>query len=60
MSSPGRAATASAPTEAGDSGAILVDAANRAIGLGFAGSEEVSLLQPIRRVLDALGVDLAI
>ena len=44
--------------EPGDSGAILVDADNRALGLGFAGSKEVGLFLPIQKVLDALKVDL--
>jgi hypothetical protein len=42
----------------GDSGAVLLDEENYALGLGFAASSEVSLFLPLARVLDALGVDL--
>jgi hypothetical protein len=42
----------------GDSGAILVDAENYALGLGFAGNDQISLFHPMQRVLDALNVDL--
>ena len=35
-----------------------MDADNNALGLGFAGSEKVSLYIPLQRVLDALEVDL--
>jgi hypothetical protein len=48
----------SAMLAAGDSGALLVDAENYALGLGFAGSSQISLFHPIQRVLDALNVDL--
>ena len=43
---------------AGDSGAVLVDGDNYALGLGFAGSDEASMFLPMQRVLDALNVDL--
>ncbi len=42
----------------GDSGALLVDAENYALGLGFAGNAQFSLFHPIQKVLDALNVDL--
>jgi hypothetical protein len=42
----------------GDSGAILLDEQNYALGLGFAGSAETSLFIPLQKVLDALQVDL--
>ena len=42
----------------GDSGAILVDEQNYALGLGFAGSAETSLFIPLQKVLDALEVEL--
>jgi hypothetical protein len=45
-------------TSGGDSGAILVDENNYAVGLAFAGSTTQSLFLPIRKVLDALGVSL--
>jgi len=48
----------SAMLAAGDSGAILVDAENYALGLGFAGSDQMSLFHPLQTVLDALNVDL--
>jgi hypothetical protein len=42
----------------GDSGAILVDEDNYALGLAFAGSDQFSLFIPMQKVLDALDVDL--
>ncbi len=48
------------PIAPGDCGAVLVDAENRAVGLSFAGSKEVSLFIPIQRILDTLGVDLVL
>jgi hypothetical protein len=44
--------------EPGDCGAILVDAENYALGLGIAGSAEVSLFIPIQKVLSELQMDL--
>lgn len=43
---------------AGDSGSIVLDEENRAVGLLFAGSSEFTVLNPIGVVLDKLGVDL--
>lgn len=43
--------------EGGDSGSLLVSG-DQAVGLLFAGSDRASLANPIRSVLDALGVDL--
>lgn len=43
--------------EGGDSGALLLSD-RRAVGLLFAGSDRASLANPIKPVLDALGVDL--
>lgn len=48
------------PIAPGDCGAVLMDADNRALGLSFAGSKEVSLFIPIDRILDALEVDLVL
>jgi hypothetical protein len=45
-------------SEGGDTGAILVDERNNALGMCFAGSAEFSLFLPIRKILDALKVDL--
>lgn len=42
----------------GDAGAILMDEEKRAVGILFAGSEQMSLFLPIQRVLDALNVSL--
>lgn len=42
----------------GDSGSLVVDMENRAVGLLFAGSEEHTVCNPIQAVLDQLGVDL--
>lgn len=44
----------------GDSGALLVDENNRAIGVVFSGSPRLTVSSPIRPVLDALGVDLVV
>ncbi len=45
-------------TGGGDSGSILVDENNYAVGMSFAGSSAQSLFIPIRKILDALGVSL--
>lgn len=42
----------------GDSGSLVLDMENRAVGLLFAGSEEHTVCNPIQTVLDHLGVDL--
>lgn len=44
--------------EQGDCGAVLLDQDNYAIGLAFAGSQEISLFLPMEKVLDALEVEL--
>ena len=41
----------------GDSGSLLVDAANRAVGLLFAGSDRSTVFNPIAAVRDSLGID---
>ena len=46
-------------SKAGDSGSLVLDEENRAVGLLFAGSDEFTVLNPIKTVLDKLGVDLA-
>ncbi len=43
----------------GDSGSGIVDMERRAVGLLFAGSEQVTIFTPIQRVLDRFGVTLA-
>jgi hypothetical protein len=45
-------------SESGDSGSLLLDGANRAVGLLFAGSSSVTLYNPIGEVLAALQVRL--
>lgn len=46
-------------SEPGDSGSLLVDAAShRAVGLLFAGSDRITLHNPIARVLTLLNVDI--
>lgn len=47
-------------TNGGDSGSILVDEDNYAVGLSFAGSPSKSLFIPIDGVLKALGVSLVL
>lgn len=44
--------------QAGDSGAVLLDEQNYALGLGFASGGGASYFIPMQRVLDALAVDL--
>jgi hypothetical protein len=41
----------------GDSGSLIVDEDNRAVGLLFAGSNEYTVFNPIQTVCDYLGVD---
>ena len=45
-------------SKAGDSGSLVLDEENRAVGLLFAGSEEFTVINPIKTVLDKLGFDL--
>jgi hypothetical protein len=46
-------------SQPGDSGSLLVESAGlRAVGLLFAGSEQATIFNPIREVLDCLEVDL--
>lgn len=42
----------------GDSGSLVLDQENRAVGLLFAGSENHTVCNPIQTVLDSLGVDI--
>jgi hypothetical protein len=42
----------------GDSGSLIVDKDNRAVGLLFAGSNEYTVFNPIETVCDHLGVDI--
>ena len=42
----------------GDSGSVLVDENNRAVGLLFSGSDEVTFFNPIDRVLTALNISI--
>ncbi|MHB1255072.1 MAG: chymotrypsin family serine protease [Dethiobacteraceae bacterium] len=44
--------------EAGDSGSLLLDGANRAVGLLFAGSAKATIFHPIADVLQALNIRL--
>jgi len=43
-------------SKGGDSGSIILDEANRAVGLLFAGSEVFTLANPIYRVIQALDI----
>ena len=45
-------------SEGGDSGSLVLDMGDRAVGLLFAGSREVTVCNPIDAVLDALNVTL--
>ena len=47
-------------SQSGDSGSLLVDANNRAIGVVFSGSRRLTVSSPIKPVLDALNVDLVV
>jgi hypothetical protein len=42
--------------QGGDSGSLVLDEQNRAVGLLFAGSDEFTVLNPIDRVLDLLDI----
>jgi len=42
----------------GDSGSLVLDEENRAVGLLFAGSEKYTIINQINHVLDQLGVSL--
>lgn len=45
-------------SQGGDSGSLVLDMKARAVGLLFAGSEQVTILNPIASVLDLLNVEL--
>lgn len=45
-------------SQPGDSGSLILDDDNRAVGLLFAGSGEYTVFSPIRTVCDQLGVDI--
>lgn len=45
-------------TEAGDSGSLLLDENNNAVGLCFGNSETISMVNPIKSVLTALNVSI--
>ncbi len=47
-------------SEFGDSGALLLDMQNRALGLLCGGSEHVSVFSPIQTVLDLLNISLVV
>jgi hypothetical protein len=44
-------------SQPGDSGSLILDEDNRAVGLLFAGSDEYTVFNPIQAVCDHLGVD---
>jgi len=48
---------AGAMSQGGDSGSLVLDMFNNAVGLLFAGSDSVTLMNPIRYVLDGLGIE---
>jgi len=41
----------------GDSGSLVLDMDNRPVGLLFAGSKDVTIMNEIRRVMDALEIE---
>lgn len=43
-------------SQGGDSGSLIVDLENRAVGLLFAGSDQVTIFNPIEAVMSGLGV----
>ena len=45
-------------SQGGDSGSLVLDMKQRAVGLLFAGSEQVTILNPISAVLNLLNVEL--
>ncbi|MGD0153404.1 MAG: hypothetical protein ABSC17_06540 [Thermacetogeniaceae bacterium] len=45
-------------SQPGDSGSLIVDRDNRAVGLLFAGSNDYTVFNPIQTVCDQLGVDI--
>jgi len=47
-----------AKSDGGDSGSLIVDMTNRAVGLLFAGSTNTTILNPIEHVKSLLGVDI--
>ncbi len=47
---------ASKMSEPGDSGSLVLDLSNNAVGLLFAGSDQSTIINPINPVLDILGV----
>jgi hypothetical protein len=48
---------ASSMSQPGDSGSAILDMDKRVVGLLFAGSERVTILTPIERILSAFSVD---
>lgn len=51
---------AGAMSQAGDSGSAVLDQEKRVVGLLFAGSDSVTIINPIQAVLDGLGVEVVI
>ncbi len=49
---------ASALSQGGDSGSLVVDTENHAVGLLFAGSSNTTILNPIGQVESLLGIEL--
>ena len=49
---------AGAMSQGGDSGSLVLDSDKRGVGLLFAGSDTTTIINPIRFVLDALGIEL--
>ncbi|MDO8748142.1 MAG: hypothetical protein Q7J72_03375 [Candidatus Omnitrophota bacterium] len=45
-------------SQGGDSGSLVLDMKQRAVGLLFAGSEQITILNPIASVLDLLDIEL--
>jgi hypothetical protein len=51
---------AGAMSKGGDSGSVVLDEEDFVVGLLFAGSSSTTIINPIRFVLDALGVEIAV
>ncbi|MDI9567293.1 MAG: hypothetical protein QM219_00115, partial [Bacillota bacterium] len=51
-------AVADLQSAGGDSGSLVLDGENNAVGLLFAGSEKYTIINQINHVLDQLGVSL--
>jgi len=51
---------AGAMSAGGDSGSAVLDAEDFVVGLLFAGSDAVTIINPVQFVLDELGIEIAV